>query len=292
METASLKTKMKPSNYTARSFHGVRTVSAISSIIVTGILVFFCIELKNESYKIPWTFLIVRLCLHNMARKMMLTYSQVLAASVITLVSLIFTTCIHLCTRLSPIFNLIINIPLLILWIVGLTLLGWNIYGTLAHSCTIGNWGNDDGVTVCQEFKAMFAFVVFGTLAQIAMLVVDVRARIAQTRSGRYAKMRDSTSQVKLEPYDSTHAHSNNSSIHDAPYQDTATHYRDEPGWKPGQTTNTVAGSRVGDYGDIAGGDGHQAVRLNDYYQPQLAGQPTGYSSGYGQQNTGYGHRN
>lgn len=52
---------MKPSNYSASSFHGVRTIAAISAMVVTGILVFFCIELKNEGYKIPWTFLIVRL---------------------------------------------------------------------------------------------------------------------------------------------------------------------------------------------------------------------------------------
>lgn len=214
-----------------------------------------------------------------------------LAASILTLISLILTTCIHLCTRLSPLVNLIINIPLLILWVVGLALLGWNIYGTLSHSCTIGNWANDDGVTVCQEFKALFSFVVFGTLAQIAMVVVDVRARIAQTRSGRYAKMRDSTSQVKLEPYDSTHTHSNSNSIHDAPYQDATMQYRDEPGWKPGQRSNTVASSRVGDYGDIAGDDGRQAVRMNDYHAPQLAAQHTGYDGGYGQQNGGYGHR-
>jgi len=59
MDAVSVKTKMKPSNYSAMSFHGVRIVSAISAIIVTGILVFFCVELKNEGFKIPWTFLIV-----------------------------------------------------------------------------------------------------------------------------------------------------------------------------------------------------------------------------------------
>ena len=53
------KTKMKPSYYEPKSFHGVRTISAISALVVTGIMVFFCIELKNDGYKIPWTFLIV-----------------------------------------------------------------------------------------------------------------------------------------------------------------------------------------------------------------------------------------
>lgn len=170
-------------------------------------------------------------------------------------------------------------------------MLAWNIYGTLKHSCTISNWGNNDGVLVCQEFKALFSFVVFGTLAQIAMVIVDFRALKAQRRGGRYENLRDSTSEVKLLPYSSTHAHSNSDSIHDAPYQDPTTEFRDEPGWRPGQRTNTMASSRVRDYGDIAGNDGRQTVRMNDYYQPQLAPQQTGYDSGYGQQAAGYGHK-
>jgi len=186
---------------------------------------------------------------------------------------------------------LVINIPLLTLWVVSVCLLAWNIYGTLKHSCTISNWGNKDGVLVCQEYKALFSFAVFGTLAQIAMVIVDFRALRAQRRGGKYAKMRDSTSEVKLLPYNSTHAHSNSNSIHDAPYHGSTTEYRDEPGWRPGQRTNTVASSRGGDYGDIAGTDGRQAVRMNDYHQPQLAPQQTGYDSGYEQQAAGYGHR-
>lgn len=54
-----VKNKMKPSYYTARSFHGIRAISAISSIIVTSILIFFVIQLKSDNYKVPWTFLIV-----------------------------------------------------------------------------------------------------------------------------------------------------------------------------------------------------------------------------------------
>jgi len=173
-------------------------------------------------------------------------------------------------------------------------LLAWNIYGLLKHSCSVANFGNSDGVSVCSQYKAMFSFVVFGTLAQVGMVVVDVRARMAQNRSGRYAKMRDSTSEIKLAPYaNNTHAHSNSESIHDAPYQDTTatTQYRDEPGWRPGQRTNTVASSGVSDYGDIAGNGGRQAVRMHDYQQPSYGVQHTGYDSGYGQQGTGYGNR-
>ena len=173
-------------------------------------------------------------------------------------------------------------------------LMGWNLYGTLAHGCTIDNWGNEDGTKVCQEYKLMFAFVVFGTISQIAMIVVDVRARMAQTRSGRYSKMMDSTSTVKLEPYNTTTATTANNSVHDVAYQDPTPQYRDEPGWKPGQRTNTMTSGRD-DYGDI-GGHGQREIRMNDYYQPygQQSHQTSYHSSyadtSYGQQShqTGY----
>lgn len=49
----------KASDYSTFAFHAIRTISALSAIIVAAIMVFFCIELKNDGYKIPWTFLIV-----------------------------------------------------------------------------------------------------------------------------------------------------------------------------------------------------------------------------------------
>lgn len=182
-----------------------------------------------------------------------------------------------------------INIPLLIGWVVAVGLMGWNLYGTLAHSCTIENWGNDDGTKVCQEYKLMFSFVVFGAISQIAMIVVDVRARMAQTRSGRYSKMLDSTSQVKLEPYNTTAATTTNDSVHDVPYQDTTSQYRDEPGWKPGQRTNTMTTGRD-EYGDI-GGHGQREIRMNDYqhYQPYNQSHQTSYQPSYADSN--YGHQ-
>lgn len=161
--------------------------------------------------------------------------------------------------RLSPIFNLILNVPLTIGWLVLTGLLGYNIYGTLSHSCTLANWGNDDGTMVCQQYKALFSFVVFAALSQIAMIIVDVRARIAQNRSGKYAQM-DSTTQLKLEPYDSSlNSLNRQASFQDAPFPPTQPQRRetfeqqheqftanyeyhdDQPGWRPGQRTETTA---------------------------------------------------
>lgn len=215
---------------------------------------------------------------------------------------------IHCCFRLSPLFNLILNIPLLIAWVASLGLLGWNIYGTLAHSCSTANWGNSDGINVCQLYKTVFTFVIFGALSQIAMVVVDIRARMAQNRSGKYAKMRDSTSQLKLEPYDSTHANAArseervNDSVHDLPYTDANSQYRDqeEVGWRPGQRTmpqrtDTFASSRYSDrtqndYGDLGGRDGRQQVMMNQFGHDQYHNQHQqrmGYDNGYQRQQFG-----
>lgn len=154
---------------------------------------------------------------------------------------------------------------------------------------------------ICQEYKALFSFTVFGTISQIAMVVLDVRARVSQTRSGTYAKMND----VKLEPYDSTHSHGN--SVHDVPYagHTNQSMYRDEPGWRPGQRANTneshsnvdlarsatVASSRYTDYGDIAGRDGQAQFRMGQFEGHQTQPHQTGYDPGYGNNGNVYGQR-
>lgn len=113
---------------------------------------------------------------------------------------------------------------------------------------------------ICQQYKALFSFVIFATLSQIAMIIVDVRARIAQNRSGKYAQMDDSTTQMKLEPYDSSvNSLNRQHSFQDAPFpatqpqrretyeqqheQFTATYeyHDDQAGWRPGQRAETSA---------------------------------------------------
>jgi len=41
------------------SFHLIRAIAFISQTIVSGILIFFCIQLKKDGFKLPWTFIIV-----------------------------------------------------------------------------------------------------------------------------------------------------------------------------------------------------------------------------------------
>lgn len=68
-------------------------------------------------------------------------------------------------------------------------LLGWNMSGTLFHSCSISNWGNDTGIMICNIYKTLFAFVVIGSASCIANIVVDVIVRREQVRRGAYEKM-------------------------------------------------------------------------------------------------------
>jgi hypothetical protein len=68
-------------------------------------------------------------------------------------------------------------------------LLGWNVTGTLSHSCSISNWGNDTGIMICNIYKTLFAFVVIGCASSIANIIIDVRVRREQVRQGAYEKM-------------------------------------------------------------------------------------------------------
>lgn len=136
-----------------------------------------------------------------------------LLAVILLMLSLLIGTILYFCVHLSPLINMIFNIPILLLWTVGMGLMIWNMYGTLGHTCTTANWGNNDGVSICQQYKALFSFVVIGWLCQIALIVLDVRARRSQSALGKYGKMRDSQDfNMKMDPL-----HSRESSVHDLP---------------------------------------------------------------------------
>ncbi|KIX98347.1 uncharacterized protein Z520_05648 [Fonsecaea multimorphosa CBS 102226] len=163
--------KSRPQVYPRLSFHLIRAVAFVSASIVSGILIYFCMQLRHDGFKLPWTFIIV------------------LASSLLSLLSLVLTSFLHTCFFLSPLFNLILNVTVFILWVVGYGLLTWNMYGTLGHSCSRANWASDDGMMICRIYKALYSFEVFGLLAQIALIVLDVRTRRAETKLGKYNQM-------------------------------------------------------------------------------------------------------
>ncbi|KIW62972.1 hypothetical protein PV04_09856 [Phialophora macrospora] len=167
------KMRSRPQVYPRLAFHIVRTIAFISASIVSGILIYFCIQLRHDGFKLPWTFIIV------------------LASTMLSLLSLFLTGILYTCFFLSPLFSLVLNVTILILYLVGYGLLTWNIYGTLGHTCSRANWASDDGMMICRTYKAFYAFELFGVLAQVALIVLDARSRHAQTKLGRYNKMAD-----------------------------------------------------------------------------------------------------
>lgn len=141
---AKSKNRSQPSHYPPLAFHAIRACSLIASLVVASILSFFVYQLNNDDFKIPWTFLVL------------------LGVALLSLLTFTVTLVLHFCHSLSPLFNLVINVFLLILWIVGLSLLGWNMAGTLGHVCNATNWGSEAGIMVCRIYKALFTFALFG----------------------------------------------------------------------------------------------------------------------------------
>lgn len=233
---------------------------------------------------------------------------QLLLATAVSLLSLVLTGIIHACFFLSPLFNLTVNIVILLLWTVGLALLTWNMYGTLGHSCSRANWASDDGIMICRTYKALYSFALFGWLTHVALIVLDVRSRRAQTAQGRYDRMMSSgpAQNVKMDTLDAArgrdgagngtgagagpgtdfaHPHSHSTS-QDVPYG--VPDYRDESRMRSyrqgrGGGGDPHASHSQSDIGLLSNHAGH--VRMDDFHS-SYAHLPahTGYANG------GYGY--
>ena len=182
-------------------------------------------------------------------------YSQMLAGSLLAFLHLVVSYIFYARGRLSPLLNMIVSGPVLLVYTIGFALLVWNMYGTLSHSCSKTNWANDDGMFVCRVYKAFFSFVVIGWLCQIALIIVDVRAKRVQSTLGRYNKMDETSSKdVKLESLD----HSRNTSTQDIPYG--IDDYRDQS-----NSTNSVNAQHQR-YSSPYDAERSQLHRVDDFY--------------------------
>ena len=151
------------------------------------------------------------------------------------------------------------------------------MYGTLSHSCSKTNWANDDGMFVCRVYKAFFSFVVIGLMCQIASIVVDVRAKRAQSALGRYNKMDESSSKdVKLESLDHSRKHEHETTI---PYG--INDYRDRA-----NSTNSTNGQHQR-YSSPYGAERSQLHRMDDFYY-ETPPQHTTYQPQQTHSNTNY----
>lgn len=61
--------------------------------------------------------------------------------------------------------------------------------GTLYHSCTAENWGNDTGMMVCRIYKVLFTFTVTGFSFQVLSTGLDFFTRRAKNRRNAYNVM-------------------------------------------------------------------------------------------------------
>lgn len=201
---------------------------------------------------------------------------QVLAGSLLAFLHLVISYIFYARGRLSPLFNMVVSVPILLWYTIGSVLLVWNMYGTLSHSCSKTNWANDDGMFVCRVYKAFFSFVVMGWLCQIALIVVDVRAKRVQSALGRYNKMDETSSKdVKLESLD----HLRNTSTNDIPYG--IDDYRDRS-----NSTNSMNGQHQR-YSSPYGAERIQLHRVDDFYY-ETPPQHTTYQPQQTYSNTNY----
>lgn len=195
-----------------------------------------------------------------------------------SLLTLIISSIIYAFAFLSPLLNMLVNIPIALIWTAGLALLTYNMYGTLGHTCSSANWASSDGMMICRTYKALYSFAVFGWLAQVALIVLDVRSRRAQTALGKYNKMdldaagaTAGARDVKLDTLDDTrtfsHSHSHSQ---DVPYG--IPEYRERENLRP------VPQQQSQHHQQWAGGH----LRMDDFDNDRFAPQ-TGYANhGYG----------
>ncbi|KAJ9605357.1 hypothetical protein H2200_010014 [Cladophialophora chaetospira] len=229
-----------------------------------------------------------RVAFHVVRSIAFISASIVLAATLLSLITLLLNTILYSCFFLSPLFSLVLNTTILVLYVVGYGLLTWNIYGTLGHACSRANWASDDGMMVCRTYKAFYSFEVFGLLAQIALIVLDVRSRHTQIRLGKYKNMGDvgakAVDNVKL---DDLH----HRSVDERPAMHRHGESQDSVPYGVGDYNDSRARLRD-NAGDL--GYGHAPpVRMEDFRNPSST---SGYSynssyapqSGYA--NSGYGY--
>ena len=120
---------------------------------------------------------------------------QMWASALLTVVNLVLSAALHCCRYRSSFFSLSVNSLLLLLWALSFGLLSWNMSKTLSHTCITLDWGSDAGTMVCRIYKALYAFVVIGLVAQAYIVVHDLlaRRRLRTGSRGEYGVMNDTT---------------------------------------------------------------------------------------------------
>ncbi|PCG98856.1 Hypothetical protein PENO1_031820 [Penicillium occitanis (nom. inval.)] len=144
-----------PSPYRPGLFHFTRAFIWLSTLIVTGIMIYFIVHLHSDGFKVPYAFLVI------------------LITCLLTLLNLLLTTLLYVRNSLRPIFSLTANVVLLILWIISLAFLGYSMRGTLMTTCNVDSWGTSTGVMVCRVYKTLFSFIVVAAVFTLLHVIID-----------------------------------------------------------------------------------------------------------------------
>ncbi|KAH8705025.1 hypothetical protein BGW36DRAFT_421602 [Talaromyces proteolyticus] len=169
------------SSYSAGSFYFTRISLSISTLIVTGILVYFAVHLHSDGYKLPYALLIL------------------LITCFLTLLNLAFTGILFCRNSLHPVVSMIFNIIIFLLWALSLGVLGYSMKGTLATTCDASNWGTSTGIMVCRLYKTLFSFIVISLVVTFFHIILDIIARRDRHNMSRFGSMRrDYGEDIKL----------------------------------------------------------------------------------------------
>lgn len=113
-------------------------------------------------------------------------------ASLVSILTATFTTSTHIFRTMTPRTSLIINGVTFILWIIGLSIITAKIGSmVLGHTCAMPMWATSMGVMVCRIYKALYSFIVVGTAASGASVILDISVSNEVCRRGMYREMKD-----------------------------------------------------------------------------------------------------
>ncbi|CAG8979367.1 hypothetical protein HYALB_00002493 [Hymenoscyphus albidus] len=173
----------QPSPYPRWPFHGLRAAQLFSSITVSSIMTYFMHFLHAAKFQIPWTFIVL------------------LAVSVATVISLAITIFLYNFRFLSPRYNMLTNGAISLGWAMGFGMLSWSIStsNVLGKTCSKKVWNDSDAaVSVCRDYKALWAMTLIGTIATLAALALDIRTWNKTYSRGKYALPEDDKEARKL----------------------------------------------------------------------------------------------
>jgi hypothetical protein len=121
-----------------------------------------------------------------------------MACSTLTIIALILTSCLYSHYSTATLSTLFLDVPLAILWIVTVSLLGWDMSEGLTAACTNEIWGSRDAVVACRLLKALFSFTVVGAASATATVVLGIVAIRRQSRKGAYNVVREDSEHKRV----------------------------------------------------------------------------------------------